>query len=385
MRRTPVRQVTGAILMTLTTFSLADVAPANFSTFCREPLPADRLGSFRQNLGATEKALASRNTLQARESFNAAMGAAYRGGGESDTSVKCLGKSTAGRWFNIKLELMRQQSAARDSTDLYLIAADEGADGLVTVVSNRKGGQIHSSVTWLEEIGRRLRAEQAYGAFLLPGERNILAASDTALREIRALSEKRIEAALRAEATVFARPVSDQEREFVANTNNLAGGLLGVDVQLTDDPEVLFMERRAEESMEQLREARAWDLRSADDPQNPAWEIRARERGDTVVDKAGDHQLSFAGRDKLYALAMRYYDFGDWGSQRERTESMRKKIRPELEAEQTRKEAQLQKAEAEMERKAQAARESAAEMMKTEEEKQEFNKEADAMEAELGF
>jgi hypothetical protein len=103
------------------------------------------------------------------------------------------------------------------------------------------------------------------------------------------------------------------------------------------------------------------------------------------LEKAGDSQLSFAGRDNLYALAAEYYDFGGWAEQRDRAESMRDRIRPEVEAEQARRKVQLEQAKAEMERKAQSARESAEDMMKTEQEKEHFNKEADAMEAELGF
>lgn len=373
------------LLMLQTTPVIGDVAARDFGTFCRDPLPADRMSRFRQNLTATETALASRDAEEARESFDIAMSAVYRGGGESDVSVKCLGESTAGRWFDAKLELKRQQTAQRNSTDLYLIAADQGADGLVSTITQKEGSQIGSSVNWLQEIARRLRAEQAYGAFLLPGEQRILAASDTALKEIRALADKAIQAALREEAAAFERPVSDQERDLVTNTNNLASGLLGVELQLTDDPEVLYLERRAQESMEKLQKARAWDLKSAEDPGEPAWGTRARKRGDTVLEKAGDSQLSFAGRDNLYALAAEYYDFGGWAEQRDRAESMRERIRPEVEAEQAQKSAQLEQAEAEMERKAQSARESAEKMMKTEQEKQQFNKEADAMEAELGF
>ena len=210
-----VTAVWATILMMLqTTSAIGDVAPQDFDAFCRDPLPADRMSRFRQNLNATENALASRNTEKARESFDIAMGAVYRGGGESDMSVKCLGESTAGRWFDAKLELKRQQSAQRNSTDLYLIAADQGVKGLVSTISQKKGSQIGSSVNWLEEIARRLRAEQAYGAFLLSGEQRILAASDTALREIRALADTAIQAALREEAAAFERPVSDQERDL---------------------------------------------------------------------------------------------------------------------------------------------------------------------------
>ena len=283
------------LLMLQTTPVIGDVAARDFGTFCRDPLPADRMNRFRQNLTATETALASRDAEEARESFDIAMSAVYRGGGESDVSVKCLGESTAGRWFDAKLELKRQQTAQRNSTDLYLIAADQGADGLVSTITQKEGSQIGSSVNWLQEIARRLRAEQAYGAFLLPGEQRILAASDTALKEIRALADKAIQAALREEAAAFERPVSDQERDLVTNTNNLASGLLGVELQLTDDPEVLYLERRAQESMEKLQKARAWDLKSAEDPGEPAWGKRARKRGDTVLEKAGDSQLSFAG------------------------------------------------------------------------------------------
>jgi hypothetical protein len=79
------------LLMLQTTPVIGDVAARDFGTFCRDPLPADRMSRFRQNLTATETALASRDAEEARESFDIAMSAVYRGGGESDMSVKCLG------------------------------------------------------------------------------------------------------------------------------------------------------------------------------------------------------------------------------------------------------------------------------------------------------
>jgi hypothetical protein len=369
----------------MTAMGQGDASPQNFQQFCSGPLPPSRAAEFRDNLAKTEQALAARNLEQAQLTYNNAMSAAYRGGGESDISVKCLGKSTAQRWHNTKLELKRLQTGVRGSTDLYLIAADQGAPGLVETVTKGKRPRIRGSVTWLEDIARRLRAEQSYGAFLLPGEQDILGASEAAVKEIRVRAEKAIEAALEAEATAFTRPPTTQERQLVNSSNELAAAVLGAEVSITIEPEVLYMDDRIGESMEHLSEARAWDLETNKDVKEKSWAKRAGERGDTVLDKAGDSSLSYRGRDKLYALAVRYYEFGQWKKQSDRAQSMRDSIQSDLAAEEAENEAKMEQAEAEIRQKAEAASQAAAEMMKTEEEKQEFKKEADAMEAELGF
>jgi chromosome segregation ATPase len=145
------------------------------------------------------------------------------------------------------------------------------------------------------------------------------------------------------------------------------------------------MDHRIGESMEHLSEARAWDLETNRDVKEQSWAKRASERGDTVLDQAGDSSLSYRGRDRLYALAVHYYEFGQWKKQSERAQSMRDSIQSDLAAEVAENEAKMEQAEAEIRQKAEAASQAAAEMMKTEEEKQDFKKEADAMEAELGF
>ena len=387
----PARQIcltllTGFLLLHgLTAMGQGDASPQNFQQFCSGPLPASRANAFRENLAMSEQAIAARNLEQAQLTFNNAMSAAYRGGGESDMSVKCLGKTTAARWHTAKLELKRLQADVRGSTDLYLIAADRGTPGLIETITKGKRPQIRGSVTWLEEIARRLGAEQAYGAFLLSGEQDILEASEAAVKEIRIRAEKAIKAALEAEATAFNRPPSAQEQQLVAGSNDLAAAVLGTEVSITVEPDVLYMDHRIGESMEHLSEARAWDLEVNEDIKEKSWAQRARERGNTVLDKAGDGSLSYRGRDKLYALAIRYYDFGQWKKQRDRAQSMRDGIQSDLAAEKAANDAKMQKAEAEIRQKAEAASQAAAEMMKTEEEKQEFKKEADAMEAELGF
>jgi hypothetical protein len=336
-------------------------------------------------MAASKSALDAGQLDRAQEAFSAALSAAYRGGADSDMSVKCLGRDTAQRWHQLKLDLKRAVTGSRGSTDLYLVAADDGAAGLVKSVSGKRGPQVRGMVHEIQEISRRLRGEQDYGAYLLSGEQGIIAACDKALPEIKKQARRVVEKALEMEAEAFYRPVSDQERDMVANANDMASALTGVTTPATDDAEVIYLNRRIDDSMEQLAKARDWDLESTDDLQDTAWGMRARERGDVVSEKASNISLTFRGRDKLYARASRYYDFGGWVEQREGVDSQREGIQGELEAESAGREAEMEAAATEMQRKADALKASVQEMTKSEKEQESFKKEADAMEAELGF
>ncbi len=362
-----------------------DAAAPDFAAYCSEPLPAARQRAFEQNLGLAEQALAKGDLDGAQRAIAEAYSASYRGGPEWDVGVKCLGRATAERWHTARLDLRRRQTASRGGTDLYVIAADRGAAGLVKTVTADRPQRFRSDVYQLKDIVRRLEAERDYGAFLLAEEQAVIAACNDALAELRQWANGAMAEALEAEKVAFNRPVSDQERQMTSGLSDFATAVTGVELAVGIEPEVAVMERRVKESLEKLGEAQQRDLDPPEDSRSAPWSKRARQRGDALYKQAGDSNYSFSGRDALYAHAARYYEFGGWTEEQARVDAARAAIQPELAAEEARLEAEQEKALVEMEKKAEASRRAAEDMMKSEQEQEAFKREADALEEELGF
>jgi hypothetical protein len=371
-----------------------DVSAASFSEYCEGELPSDRKSKFFAALDAADSALAARNTNDARNSLSEAFGAAYRGGADSEISIKCLGESVARRWFEAQLELRRQQSAidSRRSRDeaalLYVTAADQDATALVSRVEAKRARRFISSLRVLEGIVARVDNDRAYGAFILSEEDALAKACREALASLQRIAEQRHRKALRDEDESFRRAITDQElttSQAVEAAQDLAKAVLGVDAGAIGDKDALILQKRASESQEYLRSARGWNLELFEDRQTMPSSKRAHRRGDEMLARAKDPNSSLGLKDAAYREARRYYDFGGFKQASSSAAAAHQAIEPALQAARDRQEKALEEAEARFSVDAESVRRAAEDMQKSASEKERFKNEADALEDELGF
>ncbi|MDH3947669.1 MAG: hypothetical protein OEU74_01795 [Gammaproteobacteria bacterium] len=361
-----------------------DVSARSFAEYCRDEMPADRKTKFYTQLDQAEQALAARKTNDAEAAMGKALSAVYRGGAESDISVKCLGEPSARRWFNAKLALQR----LAPTPELYVTAADHGSDGLVDVVSTYSATRFVQSIRTIEGISSRIEAEQQYGVFMLPEEEDIAKACRDAAGPLSQQARRKHQATLAEEGKAFNRPASEQETaaaNAMGGAGDLASAITGVDINTAYRKETLLIQQRVRESKLLLREARTWNLEHYDNMQSRPTSLRARKRGDVMLEKASDTRLSLGARDEFYESAIAYYEFGGWNKLATKAASARDAIQAVLKAEQERQRAEQEKAKDEMASRAEQMKQAREKMIKTEAEKKSFKEEADALEAELGL
>jgi len=371
-----------------------DVSAASFSEYCEGDLPSDRKSRFFAALDAADSSLAARDTDDARNALSEAFRVAYRGGGESEISIKCLGKSVARRWFEAQLELRRQQSASEshrsrdEAALLYVTAADQDATALVSQVEVKRARRFISSLRVLEGIVARVDNDRAYGAFILGEEDALTKVCREALTSLQRIAGQRHRTALRDEEESFRRAITDLEfsaSQAVEASQGLAKALLGVDAGAIGDKDAMILQKRASESLEFLRSARSWNLESFEDRQAMPSSKRARKRGDEILARAEDPGSRLGLKDAAYHEARRYYDFGGFKQASSSTALAHQAIEPALQAARDRREQALEEAEARFSVDADSARRAAEDMQKSASEKERFKNEADALEDELGF
>jgi hypothetical protein len=371
-----------------------DVSARTFEAYCRGDLPSNRRSKFFSALDAAERALASGDQKTARGAFSEARSAAYRGGGDSDLSVKCLGQSTARRWFKGQLELNRLQSRVdshgrQDETAaLYVTAIERGAPATISLVEGKRPRDFVAAVHTLEQIADAFDRERRFGAFLLSEEEALAETCRRALTSLRERAAQEHRRALKTEREYFDRPISDRERaatDAAGNVQGLAMAFTGVDVGGTLDRDTLVLDKRATESRDFLRRARTFNLRRYDDRRAMPSSKRALERGDAMLSRAEDAKSSLPLRDALYDEAQRYYDFGGFKEESAAAAAAHKAIQPALQAARDQQEKLLDEADARLKGQAESAREAAEKLKKSASEQKQFKEEADALEAELGF
>jgi hypothetical protein len=371
-----------------------DVSARTFEEYCRDDLPSNRRSKFFSALDSAERALASGDRKTAREAFSEARSAAYRGGGDSDLSVKCLGESAARRWFKGQLELNRLRSKVDlrgredETAALYVTAVDDGAPATISLVERKRPRDFVAAIQTLERIEDQFDRERRFGAFMLSEEDALVETCRRALASLRERAAQEHQRALEMEREFFDRPVTDQERaatDAVGNVQSLAKAFTGVDIEGTLDRDTLVLGKRADESRDFLRRARRFNLRSYDDRRVTPSSKRARERGDAMLSSAEDAASSLPRRDASYDEARRYYDFGGFKEESAAVATAQEAIQPALRAARDQQEKLLDEAGTRLKDPAEPAREAAEKMKKSASEQKQFKDEADAMEAELGF
>ena len=371
-----------------------DVSAQNFSQYCEGELPADRQERFDTGVSQAEAALRLNDTNTAHAALNDAWRAAYRGGAENDLAVKCLGKETAKRWYKARIEIYRQQSAARgtsktlDYETLYVASVDESSNMLVNRFDTLSPQSFVDGMQKLEKIVLNIENQRDFGAFILMEEVRMESTGTATLLLLKQQASEKHRRAMTAEDELFNRPPTDLELELsqtLADAEGFVAAFAGTGVAAEERKRSLLLTARANQSLEMLEDARIWSLTNDANVQTAPSAQRALVRGDFVLTKAEDETASLAARDSYYASAIRYYKFGSWNQQASNASSGKESIQAGLAAEQAQQLAALEKVGAALSIDAEEVRSAQQKMQKTEAEKQSFKDEAAALEAELGF
>lgn len=377
---------------------VGDTSPVSFAEACRRDLLPDQEARFYESLGRAESALAAGETETGVDALQSAIGAAYRGGAESNLAVKCLGRPAAKRFIEAQLESYRQhRSSTADPMrlrrpELIVLAVDSGADAVVRAVEASSMRGFVSAVRILERAVERLEAHRDFGAFLVSQEEKLLASGRAALAPLRDRAAREHEQALATESGSFSRAATDEETEaaelYDAGTL-LADALAGVDLGAEDgagmDRDAMLLAQRIRESQELLRRARSWNLAEYENEQARPTSQRARERGNEMLARGKDDAASLALREIALESASEYFEFGGFDDEVARADAALAALRPALDAQARQRNAAREEAKQRLEREAAAIRKSAEDIKKSDAERRSFEAEADALEDELGF
>jgi hypothetical protein len=366
--------------------------PPNFAALCQGDLTPKLQAEFDTNLDTAEKALQTRNLDQAGEALSRAGSAAIRGPNETfySAALKCQGKTKARRMFLASRDyhLARKAQGEKD-IPFWVIVASDGKSGIMNFIQSYDGNQYRRATMSVQTIIDEKERDRDYGAFLLSEEEAMLKACRDALPAMRAHADSKHSAALATEKEAFSRQPTNQEKSIAINSAN-TGTLLGMAI----DSDLLMMGQRVGLSTRSLQDAQDWNFafdkfgtKAEDDAkwqQLPSSQT-AKQRGNTLLAKADDSSISFTSRDAYYDMIIDYYKLGHWNSQLAEAETAKARIQDHVLAEQQQSEQQMLQMQADMEEKAEDMKAALESMQKTEAEKKNFNDEADALEAELGF
>ncbi len=236
----------------------------------------------------------------------------------------------------------------------------------------------------LRKIIDRMNESIENGHGLIPAETETMSAYSQLLAELESTSRDNATLLLAREESAVNGPFSElgsATQEAMTLQDAIAGSFLGADGVAAGDEasrETLF---RATSSLLHLEHGRQWvDWVAPDAP--AALKARAIRRGEVMLKLADAENSDLEIRDRYYSTAASYFNLGDSTERVSRINSVREDLAPQLEA------LRAQRA-ARAERKIDELKESAAEaqqaLQKTDAQKEEFSREADALEAELGF
>jgi len=373
-----------------TNWANAGYAP-NFQAFCEGDLQPAAYESFDADLAAAEQALAKGDLPKAKKYLGEAIAAVNRGGSDLHypVALKCLGEVSTQRYFNANLDyyLKLQAKEGAKNIPVWVTAVEGGSQGIIKRVQGEKVNRYSRVYSECDERTRQLQFEREYGAFLLPEEQKVLNACSDVKIEIQKYARAFHDDAMAAEKVAFNRAPTEQERAIVADMSKMAAYMGG-----PTDAEVVLINQRVDESMNHLKDARAWNFglgtdggdvprAHADLPESQ----RALQRGTTMMSNADDSAIDVLSRDKYYEMAIRYFDFGYQKNSAAKARTARNGIQADVERKQQQAQARQEELAIEMEGKLENVATAVEDMQKTEAEKKSFNDEADALEAELGF
>ena len=350
-----------------------------------------------EKLGELEAALSRDDLEQAEKSKSEAEGATQDVAGWTGAlGVKCVGEPTYHRYFNDSqkvLQLRAKQNPAdilsQVKARLWIVANDNGKDpGHILEVIPDNYNQYSRAWYDLNSTAETVEYYRQIGVFVLTEEAAIERAALDALELIDAKARERSRQALVREAEAFYRDPTQMETDGAQQLENLAplvNSMAGMEFDAAEQTEFQFARQRTRDSREQLDLARGWAFSlNAENEQSPA-NLRAAGRGDEVLAWAGNKELSFTIRDEYYELALDYYNWCNCKDKAANAFAAKDAIGPQLQAEQARRQEQMDKAEERLKGQAEDMQRALDDMQKTDAEKKAFDDEADELEAELGF
>lgn len=376
---------------------LAATSSATFRQDCNRQLSgleADAHAIVADWQKSAESALAQRNAEESARALEAARSLTANVAGYSGAIfVKCLGESTYRSYFETQHRLYRLEARLNKTNiqsviqaALFDAANDPGKGaGSVLVTIPVEPRAYRTAMNTSEGNLDFVESHRENGAFILPEEEALMRISKEVIDRVVAEAKQQARKALANEDTEFNRPATQQEKDAAANVTGageMAQAMTGVKMN-TMSPQLITLERQFTNSREWLSKASAWEIKPQG--QRPQSYVRAEKRGDTLLARANAKSRDLILRDKLYDYAQRYYKLCNCDDKAARTAKAHDAIRPALQAQEERQRQQLEKARAEMKHKAEGMEEAVDKMKKTEAEKQQFKKEADELEEELGF
>jgi hypothetical protein len=385
------------VILAPATSSLAATSSASFRQACEQQLSgleADARAIVADWQNKADAALAQRNAAQAARALESARSLTANVAGYSGSIfVKCLGESTYRSYFETQHGLYRLEARHNKTNTQSVIQAalfdaanDPGKDAdsvLATIPLEPRAYRtaMNSSEGNLDLVENHRKN----GAFILPEEEALMRISKKVIDRVAAEAKQQARTALTNEDTEFNRPATRREKDAAANVSGageMAQAMTGVKMN-TMSPQLITLQRQVTNSREWLSKASAWEIKPGG--QRPQSYVRAEKRGDTLLARANAKSSDLTLRDKLYDYAQRYYRLCNCNDKAARTAKAHDAIRPALQAQEERQHQQIEKARAEMKHQAEGMKGAVDKMKKTEAEKQQFKKEADELEEELGF
>jgi hypothetical protein len=188
------------------------------------------------------------------------------------------------------------------------------------------------------------------------------------------------------EATQFDSPLTEMEQRYSEdNWQEVQQAVTGVEAEALAPIEVRRKLLRSGDSQKLLRDAESWFELLRDPAELAPLEARAAARGETFLAIGDDESIPVLTRSDAYEEASRYFYIGGNNKRADQAQDLYLALGPEVEAYQERRNAMMEEAEQRMRVEAEAVEQSIQDMQKTEQEKAEFEAEADALEDALGF
>jgi hypothetical protein len=307
--------------------------------------------------------------------------------------ARCVGPALWLRYYKLRRSITQPLGQAAEKAgrlessqgalDWYVTGDNQGGARRVTPLLT----PTTEGTTW---VIARLRSEVqgldhavTAGFQLLPEERAALTFWQHGLEGTIRYAQSKVTEVLQAETRLLTRAATDEELQIEQTQQGLhsmAAGFFG-DESLAPDMEAQHESNRANASLTMLNSARDWG--SAVSVEDAA-EVneRAVQRGDALLARVGETTLGLKSRESLLEAAENYFEFAGNRERQQAAQRALAAIAPAVETERAQRNAKIDK-------KADELRESSARMrdsvIKTEEQKQSFKDEAEALESELGF
>ncbi len=315
--------------------------------------------------------------------------------GQSTVDFECAGKALRARHFKLRRQVYSAQGKSAEARNAGSYAAPSRAlRGYIPARNLAEVSRLLDEPTDpklvskhgpdLRKIIARMNQSIENGHGLIPEEVETMTVYSQLVAELESTSRNQAKSLLQQEEAAITGPLSEAGSAAQAAMNMqdaIAGSFLGTDGLAPGDDESRETLFRANTSVELLNHGRRWvDWVAPDAP--AALKARAIKRGNAMLARAEARNVDLEIRDRFYNTAASYFSVGEARERVSQIESLREGLKPELEALRATREARAERKINELKQSAAQAQEA---LQKTEAQKEEFSKEADALEAELGF